>query len=232
VQDTVTIEQALEAFVEDQRQRLSARTMRRYDDVVELLRHSLNGYGPNALDQGEHRRWENAFDSGDEDAFCHLFGPERILGHLPEFLGYFMVRKVVAGQELLRSAGTVTKRLAEWLYAQGYVSAEERAEAVERGTRSARDLPRAERLARLLYEQSRAAPPFDPDVLGPDDLIEDYLVIERVEPGELYFSDGVGPVTVSAQACELAEVGWGVAATLARRAKTWWVVEVGNVYPR
>jgi hypothetical protein len=35
VRDTVTIEQALEAFVEDQRQRLSARTMRSYDDVVE-----------------------------------------------------------------------------------------------------------------------------------------------------------------------------------------------------
>lgn len=116
MQDTVTIEQALDAFVEDQRQRLSARTMRGYDDVVELLRHSLNGYGPNALDQAEHRRWEKVFDSGDEEAFCHLFGPERILGHLSEFLGYFMVRKVIAGQELLRSAGTVTKRLAEWLY--------------------------------------------------------------------------------------------------------------------
>jgi len=114
VRDTVTIDQALEAFVEDQRQRLSARTMRGYDDVVELLRHSLNGYGPNALGQAEHRRWEKAFDSGDEEAFCHLFGPERIVGHLSEFLGYFMVRKVIAGQELLRSAGTVTKRLAEW----------------------------------------------------------------------------------------------------------------------
>jgi len=232
VREMVTIEQALEAFVEDQRQRLSARTMRSYDDVVELLRHSLNGYGPSALDRGERRRWEQAFDSGDEDAFCHLFGPERILEHLPEFLGYFMIRKVSAGQELLRSAGTVTKRLAEWLYQQGYVSDEERGEAVERGARSARELPRAQRLATLLSEQSRAAPPCDPDMLGPDDLIEDYLVIERVEPGKLYFGGGVGPLTVSAQACELAEVGWGVAATLARRAGTWWVVEVGNVYPR
>jgi hypothetical protein len=69
-------------------------------------------------------------------------------------------------------------------------------------------------------------------MLGPDDVIADYLVIERVEPGRLYFSGGVGPLRVSAQACELAEVGWGVAATLARRAGIWWVVEVGNVYPR
>jgi hypothetical protein len=66
VRDTVTIEQALEAFVEDQRQRLSVRTMRSYDDVVELLRHSLNGYGPNALDRGEHRRWEKGHCQLDE----------------------------------------------------------------------------------------------------------------------------------------------------------------------
>lgn len=49
MQDKVTIDQALDAFLADQRCRLSARTMRNYDDVVDLLRHCLNGYGPNAL---------------------------------------------------------------------------------------------------------------------------------------------------------------------------------------
>ncbi|MGH9067152.1 MAG: hypothetical protein ACRD0J_06650 [Acidimicrobiales bacterium] len=227
----VTIDQALDGFLEDCARRLSARTMRSYEDVVDLLRHSLNGYGPNELDKADHRRWEKAFHAGDEEAFCHLFGPGYILGHLPEFLGYFMVRKVAAGQELLRSAGTVTKKLAKWLYDHGYVSAEDREEAVDRGTRSARDLPRAERLTCLLYEQSLSTPPFDPGGLGPRDLIEDYLVIERVEPGRLYFIGGIGPVTVPPQASELAEVGWGVNATLARLKKAWRVVEVGNVYP-
>ena len=41
--------------------------------------------------------------------------------NLGEFLGYFMVRKVVAGQELLRAAGTVTKKLARWLHDQGFI---------------------------------------------------------------------------------------------------------------
>ena len=45
------------------------------------------------------KRWQKAFDAGDEEAFCHLFGPEEIPPHLGEFLGYFMVRKVIAGQE-------------------------------------------------------------------------------------------------------------------------------------
>ena len=41
MQDKVTIDQALDAFLADQRCRLSARTLRNYDDVVDLLRGQL-----------------------------------------------------------------------------------------------------------------------------------------------------------------------------------------------
>lgn len=221
----------LEAFLDEQRERLSAHTMRNYEDVVELLGHSLNGYAPNTLDTGEHKRWERAFEAGDEDAFCHLFGPERIPGHFSEFLGYFMIHKVMAGQELLRAAGMVTKKLATWLYEQHYVSDEERQIAVEQGIEAARDLPRAERLATLLYEQARSTPAFEPDDLDEADFVEDYLMIDRVEQGALYFEGVVGPVAVSEKACTLAEAGWGVDISLARLGGSWQVVEVGNVYP-
>jgi len=227
----MTIDEALCAFLAEERERLSERTMRNYEYVVELLSDSLNGYGPNGLEKADYRRWQKVYDQGDEEAFCHLFGPERIVDHYGEFLGYFMVRKVWASQELLRSAGTVTKRLAGWLFEHGYVSADEREDGVEQGGRAARNLPRAERLANLLYEQSRSTPDFDADAIGSKDLVEDYLVIERVEPGKLYFSGGIGPLEVSTRASELAQVGWGVNATLARLNKTWRVVEVGNVYP-
>jgi len=228
--DTVTIDQVLDAFLEDQRRRLSARTMRNYEDVVGLLCHSLNGYAYESLDKADAKRFDKAYQAGDEEAFCHLFGPEHILDHLGEFLGYFMVRKVMGSQELLRSAGTVTKKLATWLYEQGYVSDDEREIAVDRGTEAARDLPRAEHLASLLYDQSRAAPDFDPGALGNGDLVEDYLMIDRIEPGALYFAGGIGPLGVSEQASALAEVGWGVNITLARISGAWFVVEVGNVY--
>jgi len=91
-------------FLAEPRERLSARTFRNDDEVVELLRHSLDGYAYNSLDGDERRRWEKAFECGDEGAFCHLFGPEKIPEHLGEFLAYFMVRKVIAGQELLRAS--------------------------------------------------------------------------------------------------------------------------------
>ena len=62
--------------------------------------------------------------AGDEEAFCKLFGPEEIPPHLGEFLGYFMVRKVSAGQELLKAAGTVTGKLARWLEQQAYIESD------------------------------------------------------------------------------------------------------------
>jgi len=231
VETNTTIDQALDAFIEDHHRRLSDRTMRKYEDVVGLLRDSLNGYAYESLDKTDAKRFDKAYQAGDEEAFCHLFGPEHILDHLGEFLGYFMVRKVMGSQELLRSAGTVTKKLATWLYEQGYVSDDEREIAVDRGTEAARDLPRAERLASLLYDQSRATPNFDPGALGKGDLVEDYLMIDRIEPGALYFAGRIGPLRVSEQASALAEVGWGVNVTLARTAGEWFVVEVGNVYP-
>ncbi|MGH8979584.1 MAG: hypothetical protein ACRDWE_00985 [Acidimicrobiales bacterium] len=229
--EVATIDEALDAFLTEERQRLSTRTMRNYDDVVELLRDSLNGYGPNTLDKADEKRWRKAYDAGDEEAFCHLFGPERIVDHFGEFLGYFMVRKVWASDELLRSAGTVTKKLAGWLHEHGYVSADEREDAIEQGSRAARNLPRAERLANLLHDQSRVVIADNPSALDRGGLVEDYLVIQRVEPGALYFSGGIGPLVVSEQTSALAEVGWGVTITLERTENNWQIVEVGNVYP-
>ena len=227
----ITIDQVLEQFLVDQRAILSVRTMRNYEYVIELLQDSLNGYGPNTLDKVEAARKKKAYDAGDEEAFCRLFGPEELLENLDEFLGYFMIRKVFASQELLRSAGTVAKKLANWCHQHGYVGDDERAVAVERGADASRDLPRAEQLATLLFDLSRATPSFDPDELTPGDFVEDSLLVERVEPGKLYFNGGIGPLAVPKKAAALAKPGWRVTLTLARLHGTWRVVEVGNVYP-
>lgn len=54
-----------------------------------------------------------------------------------------MVRKVFAGRELLRTAATVSKKLATWLAAKGYATEEETAVAEERAVEAARELPAA-----------------------------------------------------------------------------------------
>ena len=228
---TVTIDEALDAFLAEQRERLSSKTLRNYEDVVSLLRSSLNGYAYQSLDGFEEKRWRKAFDDGDEEAFTKLFGAEKIVENLGEFLGYFMVRKVMAGQELLRASGTVTKKLAAWLHEQGYISDDERADAVERGGDAARELPRADRLGELLHDEMAKTPPFDPDDIPDEHWVEDSLAIERVEPGALWFEGGIGPVRVSKKASDLAEVGWSVNIVLAQLRGEWRIVELGFVYP-
>src|SRR5512144_2785973 len=165
-----TIDQVLLEFLDDQQSRLSPRTWRRYADVVELLRACLNSYGYQSLPETDRARWEAAFDTGDEEAFCRLFGPEQIVENYGEFLGYFMVRKVLAGQELLRAAGTVTRRLAQWLTERGYLDPAPAEVAATGAAEASRDLPRAEQLATLLHEHARSTR-LDPTTFAPGDYI-------------------------------------------------------------
>jgi len=90
--------------------------------------------------------------------FCAVFGPDKILKNLHTFLNFFMIRKVMASEELLRAAGTVTKKLALWLEEQDYVDERQVKSACSLASEAARELPAAERLARLLYEYARHMP--------------------------------------------------------------------------
>jgi hypothetical protein len=62
--------------------------------------------------------------------------------NLNEFLGYFMVRKVIAGKDLLRAAGTTTKKLVACLAENGYAAKNEAEDAIGRDGRAAQDLPK------------------------------------------------------------------------------------------
>jgi glutamine synthetase adenylyltransferase len=110
-----TIAVALAQFLDEQERRLSPKTAAQYRDVVELLQHQLNGYAYLSLDERDAKRFERLQRAtGDvQREFCQVFGPEHILPNVGEFLGYFMVRKVIASRALLRAAGTVTKRLVQ-----------------------------------------------------------------------------------------------------------------------
>jgi hypothetical protein len=110
-------------------------------------------------------------------------------------------------------------------------SGEQRKEAAERGTEAAHDLPKADRLGQLLQLELAKTPRVDPDDVPEEQWVEDFLAIERVEPGALWFEGGIGPVPVSREASDLAQVGWGVNIVLAQLRGKWCIVELGFVYP-
>lgn len=236
----LNISRVLEEFLEEQRMRLAPRTLARYEAVLDLLRSHLNGYAHESLSAPEAALFERCYNAGGEEhrEFCDLFGPEKIVESLDSFLGYFMIRNVIAGEDFLRAAGTVTKKLSKWLAKKGYVSQEAAGEVTETSAAAARDLPRAERAAQILRE---AADRLDIDVaqFAERDYLEfDHFTIARVEPGRLWLEhrDGrrmrsYGPISVPDLATKWLRAGWEISCSLGRVRGAWCIVEMANVYP-
>jgi len=229
-----TIAAVLKQFLDDQRGGLAAKTFARYEYAIELLQHCLDGYAHQSLDKAESALFDRLYRAkgAEHREFCEIFGPEHILSNLGKFLGYFMVRKVIAGQETLRAAGTATKKLAKWLAEKGYVKTGAAAEAAARGGRAARDLPEAEKLARLLHEFAEMQ---ERDNEG--DGVEDHFTITRVEPGRIWLEGMMdarefGPIALPADISRRCKVGWSISGVVDRDGKVWRLVEVWNVYPR
>jgi hypothetical protein len=226
------IEQALAEFLEAQRARLGPKTLARYRDVIELFTHCLNGYGHQHLDKREAALFDRLYNAegAEHRDFCEVFGPEKIPGCFSEFLGWFMIRHVMAGTELMRAAGTVTKKLAAWLGERGYISADAAAAGVAEGAEAARDLPQAERLARQLHAYCEDQPTgrFDEQEEG-------HFTITRVEPGLIWLEsmagDEFGPIQLPQDLTRLCREGWDISGALAWDREHYYLSDVWNVYP-
>lgn len=231
ITQTTTIRATLDEFLREQEERLSPATFANYADVVWLLESCLNGYGHEWLDADESERFERVFEAGDEEAFCNLFGPEKIPEQVGSFLNWFMLRKVFAGQQLLKASTTVSKRLLTWLCDRGLIDAVAAAEAKAIAVAAAHDLPASDRLTRLLGELCSGTPFAPLSERVEDEVVEDMLTITRVEPGRLWFDDGIGPLEVPHEASDLAKPGWSLFAALASVKGHWRLLEHGVVYP-
>jgi hypothetical protein len=235
-----TIELVLDQFLIDQGHRLKPKPRKHYEDAIDLLRQHLNNYAYEGLPEAEADLFKKYFNAEGKEhrEFCELFGPEKIIENLGGFLGYFMIRKVVAGADLKRAAGSVTKKLSEWLVEKGHVSEESGRGGTKEGAEAAHDLPRAERVAQILLEAADGLA-VDPRQFDDEDYLDfDHFVIARIEPGKLWFGvheagneQMIGPVPVPKRATDVLREGWEISCALGRVRGQWRIVEVGNVYP-
>jgi hypothetical protein len=162
--------------------------------------------------------------------FCFIFGPEKIVSSLPNFLNYFMIRKVMASEALLQAAGVVAKKLVKWLEESGYIGKEIADRVTRLAAEAARELPAAERLARLIYEYAQShAPRYWTAEL------DDYFVIDQIHPGILILSgiatSGIVEVRVPKEITDHCRKGWQVNLLLGKTRNGWCILETGNVYP-
>lgn len=236
------IDDVLDAFLREQRERIAAKTFSNYESVVELLRSYLNGYAYQSLSKAESRMFDHHFNATGKEhrEFCQLFGPEKIAENVGGFLGDFMIRKVMAGESFKRASGMVCKRLSKWLGKKGYISGDDAEESASRGLRAGRELAEAERAARLLQDAADRLG-IDVQAVEDEDYVDfDHFTISRVEPGKIWLEvwedDGKarprGPIPAPKTATWLLRRGWDVSCTLVRLRGVWRMVEVANVYPR
>lgn len=154
-----------------------------------------------------------------------------MVSNLDEFLSYFMVRKVMAGKDTLRAAGTVTKKLAAWLEKKGYASSSATKTAAVKAAKASKLLPKAEECAEALYEFAQEQ---SFGTIG--GLIFDFFEITRVEPGKIWLESimsdlSMGPLAVPEAVSSKCEAGWTVSLGLREKRGKWIIAEVGNVYP-
>lgn len=224
------IEGVFTEFLREQQKRLKTRTYHRYEEVVGLLRHCLNCYGYHDLDNSSDIALYERFYFQRSMEFCVIFGPDKILPSLNNFLNYFMIRKVMASEALLQATGTVTKKLIRWLEEQDYVDREQAARAARVAAEAARELPAAERLARLLYEYAQNHAPRNWTAE-----LDDYFTIEKIHPGVLLLSGGSAAglveVRVPRDITDHCRLGWQINLLLGKTRNGWCILETGNVYP-
>lgn len=221
---STTISQVFEEFLADQKARISHRTFLKYQSIIGLYKSYLENYRP-GHGQDDYARITDAGGT-----FCGTFGPDEATAGYGEFLGYFMPRKVMCGKETMQAAGTVTKKLAKWLAAKGYVKDTEAAQ--ECAGEAARDLPNARKVLDLL-EGSLGG--HSPEPRG--EAIQDHFWVERVEPGKLWlrpltaYPSVIGPVPVPHQVTDLCQPMWDIGGVVAKAGTGWRFVEVWNVSP-
>lgn len=226
-------------------------------DSLQLFQHALEGYGYQYLSRADSDRYFLArdeqeladaiepFDEAgagvDDDrsgpneleppgAFCRLFGVGPMLKYLDEFLDYFMIRKVLFPEDLVVSTIADVNGFFTWLSDNRHLTRTQTRASLGRLARAIDEVPTAERLSRILYEESRRSEALA-DRLRDSEIVEDFLVVERVAPGRIWLIGVDGPLKVPEAASRLARPGWTINLVIGRIDDVWRVLEVGNVYP-
>lgn len=226
-------------------------------DSLQLLQYALEGYGYQYLSRADSERYfaardkeeseeavEAAEDQDEPDLtletnnklqpagpFCRMFGVGPLVKYLDEFLDDFMIRKVAFPVEMVEATIHDVRDFVAWLADHGHLTAAQTRATLGRVARAADEIPAAERLSRLLHKEGRRSEALADHLRGTE-IIEDFLVVERVAPGRIWLVGVDGPLKIPEAASRLARPGWTINLVIGRDGDVWRVLEVGNVYPR
>lgn len=226
-----TIESILKQFVKDTK---AAKANGKEDKkgTIELFIDRMNGYAHQSLSRKEGKIFERYYnlEGKDHKEFCQVFGPDKIIENVSEFVGYFLIRKVMMPGDQMGEAAHVIAELCKWLIEKNIVPAADAKDAIDMAERAAKQLPRAEDANRIIWELAQKCP------RNAQEYIDfGHMTIIRIDKDSIWLKgdDGseVGPIALPAKAAKLLELDWTINCALAKSQGRWQFAEVGNVYP-
>lgn len=227
-----SIETILAQFLDESAMSLKGSAAKR-EDAIDWFTDCLNNYGHQGLSSKETELFDRYYNlEGDSHKeFCQVFGADKITGSVSEFVGYYLIRKVMGTPTSLGAAAKTISQLCQWLEKKEIITTEEAEYAVSRASKAAKLLPRAAKAAELLWSESKQIGRF-----GGKDIEESgYMHITRMTKNSLWLTPiggkELGPVAVPSEVIELLEVNWEINCALTKSRGKWYIIEVGNIYP-
>jgi hypothetical protein len=197
--------------------------------AIEMFRAFVEDVGPGYLTADAEQAWERAMIGGVSRPFASTSPADLVPRLLPEFLNDHLAASYEGEPEGAHAIAETMGRLITWLAEEAEIDPRTAKAALGVTRRAADQLPRAMVLATLLDRQAdRVDPALEFEQAG---VMDGLLRIERVQPGMLWFADGIGPVPIGEAAGRVAQAGWWVDIIVAPKGGFWHVLDVGPVYP-
>lgn len=218
------INESMELFIKEISWKLSAKTVGKYESVLELFQDYLARYG------------ELSYEEDVKKGIILTANTEELHdSQVSGFLEWFLIRKVMGPAWLNSSAPGVMKKYIQWLGKNGLLAEGAMDEAFEVTKKASKDLPRVEKAASLLYELCDENGGRLEDIEFDDkNYLDGYGEVTGIIEDKLhldYDGEKTGPIQITKEIAKLLKKGDTVNLVVGRKGKIWYPLEVGNVYP-
>jgi hypothetical protein len=218
------IDESMKLFLKETSDRLSSKTVQKYKYVLDLFHDYLANYGELSYEENK-----------DEGIILTADTQELHDGQVSNFLEWFLIRKVIGPAWLNTSSPGIIQKYIKWLDKKGLLAEGAMDDVVETTKKAAKDLPRVEKAASLLYKLcDKNSERFSVDDFEDEDYMEGYGEVTGIIEDKLYLDyedEKTGPIQITKEIAKYLKKGDTVNLVVVRKGKLWYPLEVGNVYP-
>ncbi len=218
------IVESMKDFLKEIAEKNSNKTVEKYDAVLDLFGDYLAGYGEVTYEENKDGRFILTADT-----------KELEFGHANSFLDWFLIRKVLGPGWIIKAAPNIIKKYFKWLDGKGLLAEGVIEEVVYMAKQAAKDLPRVDKAADLLFKlcDLNSGKYMDKD-FDDDDYMEGYGDVTGILEDNIYLDyegEKIGPIQITKKIANLLKTGDTINLSIGRYRKKWYPLEVGNVYP-